>query len=96
MSEASRPIVETDETTATFPTELLVGAVGVALLLFLGWRWNQPLAAWFAPVFLIRSDQDDVFPFSRAIVALVGQPKRVLWNGMRRGSRDCSKELRDQ
>jgi len=28
--------------------------VGSALLVFLGWRWNVPVAAWLAPVFLMR------------------------------------------
>ena len=55
MSEASQLTIETDEATRSFPGELLVGIVGVALLAFLGWRWNEPLAAWLAPVFLIRA-----------------------------------------
>ena len=29
-------------------------ALGSALLIVVGWRWNVPIAAWLAPVFLIR------------------------------------------
>ena len=58
MTEASHPIVQADpadETSLSFPGWLLIGTVGVVLLVFLGWRWNEPLAAWLAPVFLIRA-----------------------------------------
>ena len=29
-------------------------ALGSALLIVVGWRWNAPIAAWLAPVFFIR------------------------------------------
>ena len=34
--------------------DLVVMAVGVSLLMFLGWAWNSAFAAWLVPVFLIR------------------------------------------
>ena len=36
-------------------SSLATGALGAGLLFFLGWEWNSPVAAWLAPVFLIRS-----------------------------------------
>jgi len=33
---------------------IAVAALGSGLLFFLGWSWNSPVAAWLAPLFLIR------------------------------------------
>ncbi len=36
------------------PSSYLWLLIGSALLFFIGWRWNVPLALWLAPVFLMR------------------------------------------
>ncbi len=34
--------------------DIIILLLGASLLFFVGWHWNNPLAAWFAPLFLIR------------------------------------------
>ncbi len=36
------------------PLDLLWLGLGCAGLVFVGWRWNMPIATWLAPIFLIR------------------------------------------
>jgi apolipoprotein N-acyltransferase len=50
-----------DKTTGAGRTALLSWLsllLGSGLMLFVGWRWNAPVAAWLAPVFLIRFFRD--------------------------------------
>tara|TARA_B110000503_G_scaffold133727_1_gene211692 strand:- start:2795 stop:4294 length:1500 start_codon:yes stop_codon:yes gene_type:complete len=49
--EASRPGMKVVGVRSKDLLSLLAGA---ALLFFMGWQWNTPLAAWLAPLFLIR------------------------------------------
>jgi apolipoprotein N-acyltransferase len=51
------------------PVDLIWLVLGAVLYAFVGWRWSMPLAAWLAPLFLIRffRNQDKWY---KALVAL--------------------------
>ncbi len=51
------------------PLDLLWLALGALLYAFVGWRWSMPIAAWLAPLFLIRffRNQDK---WHKALIAL--------------------------
>ncbi len=60
--------------------DLVVMAVGVGLLMFLGWAWNSAFAAWLAPVFLIRFFRSQ----ERWYAPLIALPPMmaIFYNGM--------------
>lgn len=62
-------------------TDIPILLLGAGLLFFLGWQWNNPLAAWFAPLFLITFfRRQDTW-----VTTLVALPILLipLWLGMR-------------